>query len=115
MPEAVLEVLRWHVDTQLVTPEQRASELLFPAADGGLLTEHSLRKPFARIRGLIGLDMRFAPRGMRRTFNDLARAAQWSRSSRAASPATSRTGCASTIRRSRLSSSAKASGACFVW
>jgi len=76
VPEAVLEVLRWHVDTQLVTPEQRASELLFPAADGGLLTEHSLRKPFARIRGLIGLDMRFTPRGMRRTFNDLARAAQ---------------------------------------
>jgi len=76
VPEAVMDVLRWHVDTQLVTPEQRASELLFPAEDGGLRGEHSLRKPFARVRALVGLDMRFTPRGLRRTFNDLARVAE---------------------------------------
>lgn len=45
--------------SQLSTPEQRASELLFPADDGGLRGEHSLREPFARIRSLVGLDMRF--------------------------------------------------------
>jgi hypothetical protein len=27
LPEEVLEVLRWHVETQLVTPEQRESVL----------------------------------------------------------------------------------------
>lgn len=75
VPDAVMNVLRWHVDTQLQTPEQRSSELLFPAEDGSLRTEHVLRKPFARVRALIGLDMRFTPRGLRRTFNDLARAA----------------------------------------
>jgi hypothetical protein len=35
VPSEVMEVLRWHVDTQLTTPEQKASELLFPAEDGG--------------------------------------------------------------------------------
>jgi integrase len=75
VPEAVMEVLRWHVETQLTTPEQRASELLFPAEDGGSRTEHCLRKPFARVGALIGLEMRFTPRGLRRTFNDLARVA----------------------------------------
>jgi integrase len=35
-----------------------------------------LRKPFARVGGLIGLPMKFTPRGLRRTFNDLARAAK---------------------------------------
>lgn len=76
VPESVMEVLRWHIETQLVTPEQRASELLFPAEDGGVRNEHSLRKPFARIGALMGLTLRFTPRGLRRTFNDLARAAQ---------------------------------------
>ncbi len=76
VPAAVMDVLRWHVTTQLVTPEQRASELLFPADDGGLRSEHSLRKPFVRTRALVGLEMRFTPRGLRRTFNDLARTAQ---------------------------------------
>jgi integrase len=76
VPAAVMDVLRWHVSTRLGTPEQLASELLFPAADGGMRTEHSLRKPFARIGALIGLGMHFTPSGLRRTFNDLARAAQ---------------------------------------
>ena len=69
-------MLRWHVETQLTTPEQKASELLFPAADGGFLGEHCLRKPFAKVGALIGLKKNFTPRGLRRTFNDLARAAK---------------------------------------
>jgi integrase len=75
VPAEVLEVLRWHVQTQLVTSEQRASELLFPSESGGLRSEHLLRKPFARVGALIGLNLHFTPHGLRRTFNDLARAA----------------------------------------
>jgi hypothetical protein len=53
-----------------------ASDLLFRAADGGLLGEHCSRKPFANVGALIGLEMSFIPRGLRRTFNDLARTAK---------------------------------------
>lgn len=76
VPLDVVEVLRWHVRTQLATAEQRQSELLFPAEDGRLRSEHLLRKPFARVGALVGLPLRFTPHGLRRTFNDLARAAQ---------------------------------------
>jgi hypothetical protein len=34
VPPEVIEVLRWHVATQLTTPEQKASELLFPRECG---------------------------------------------------------------------------------
>jgi len=71
-----MEVLADHVQTQLTTAEQIASDLLFPAADGGYLGEHCLRKPFAKVGALIGLEMSFTPCGLRRTFNDLARTAR---------------------------------------
>ena len=76
VPLDVIEVLADHVKTQLTTPEQIGSDLLFPAADGGYLGEHCLRKPFAKVGALIGLEMSFTPRGLRRTFNDLARTAR---------------------------------------
>ena len=76
VPPDVMEVLADHVQTQLTTPEQIGSDLLFPAADGGYLGEHCLRKPFAKVGALIGLEMSFTPRGLRRTFNDLARTAR---------------------------------------
>jgi hypothetical protein len=44
-----------------------------PCADGVRAHRRCLRKPFAKVCGLIGLEMRFTPRGLRRTFNDLAR------------------------------------------
>ena len=76
VPAQVMEVLRWHMETQLTTPEQQASELLFPAPhDGGYLNEHCLREPFKAVGALIRLKFRFTPRGMRRSFNDLARVA----------------------------------------
>jgi hypothetical protein len=75
-PSEVMDVLRWHLDTQLTTPEQKASELLFPAEDGGFRSEAFLKKAFARTAHLIGLNKRFTPRGMRRTFNDLMRQAK---------------------------------------
>lgn len=75
VPHEVMDELRWHVETQLVTPEQRASELLFPAEDGTFRSESFLTKVFAAVGRLIGLKKKFTPRGMRRTFNDLARVA----------------------------------------
>lgn len=76
VPPEVMEVLRWHVATQLTTPEQKASELLFPAEDGGFRSVSFLKKAFATVGQLIGLNKTFTPRGMRRTFNDLMRLAR---------------------------------------
>lgn len=77
LPLQVLDVLRWHVETQLeTTPEQIASDLLFPRNDGGFRSESALKRAFAEVGRLIGLKKKFTPRGMRRTFNDLARAAK---------------------------------------
>jgi integrase len=73
VPSEDMGVLRWHVDTQLTTPEQKASELLFPAEDGGFRSESLLKKAFAIVGSLVGLNKTFTPRGMRRTFNDLMR------------------------------------------
>jgi hypothetical protein len=75
-PPELMGVLRWHVETQLVTSEQQASDLLFPREDGGLRSESSLKKAFATVGRLIGLTKDLSPRGMRRTFNDVARAAK---------------------------------------
>jgi integrase len=76
VPPEVMDVLRWHVATQLSTPEQKASELLFPAEDGGFRSVSFLKKAFATVGQLIGLNKTFTPRGMRRTFNDLMRLAK---------------------------------------
>lgn len=76
VPQLLLDVLRWHVNTQLLTPEQKASDLLFPREDGRMRCASSLRKPFAFVAKEIGLRKRITPRGMRRSFQDLARSAE---------------------------------------
>jgi integrase len=76
VPSQVMEVLRWHVDTMLRTPEQQASDLLFPRNDGLIRSESALKKSFVEVGRLIGLKKKFSPRGLRRTFNDLARTAK---------------------------------------
>ena len=76
LPAEAMHVLQWHVDTQLRTPEQQASELLFPASDGRFRSPSVLKKPFAEVGQELGLTKRVTPRALRRTFNDLARAAQ---------------------------------------
>jgi integrase len=76
VPQEVIDVLRWHVDTQLKTPEQQDSDLLFPREDGGFRTDSGFKKAFDVVGGLIGLKKKFTPRGMRRTFNDMCRAAK---------------------------------------
>jgi hypothetical protein len=47
VPSEVMDVLRWHAQTQFVTPEQRESDLLFPAEDGGFHSDRILTKAFA--------------------------------------------------------------------
>lgn len=67
--------MRWHVDTQIRSPVQRQSDLLFPALHGGFRARSVLDKPFLQVAQATGLTKRITPRGMRRTFQDLCRAA----------------------------------------
>jgi integrase len=76
LPAGVTEVLRWPVETQFETPEQRDSDLLFPALTGSFRAPTVLNKPFATVSEAIALGYAFTQRGMRRTFNDLMRTAQ---------------------------------------
>jgi integrase len=76
LPEEAMQILQWHVDTQLRTPEQQESDLLFPAADGRFRSPSCLKKAFAEVARELGLTKHVTPRALRRTFNDLARAAQ---------------------------------------
>jgi integrase len=76
LPEEAMQVLQWHVDSQLGTPEQKESDLLFPAVDGRFRSPSVLRKPFAEVAHELGLEKHVTPRALRRTFNDLARAAR---------------------------------------
>ncbi|HEY4177971.1 MAG TPA: site-specific integrase [Kofleriaceae bacterium] len=75
LPPELLDVLRWHVDEVLVTPKMRFSELLFPSVIGSFRARSCLDKPFAAVAKKIKLGFRFTPRGLRRTYQDLARAA----------------------------------------
>lgn len=76
LPKAVMGELQWHVDSQLHTPEQQDSDLLFPAVTGGFRSPAVLNKPFKQVGEAIGLPFPFTQKGMRRTFNDLTRAAK---------------------------------------
>jgi hypothetical protein len=93
LDERQLEVMRWHVDRLDAENEKRrrrapanadamaASELLFPASPtkwnsgGGHRAMSSLDKPFAAVAKALGLTYAITPRAMRRTYQDLARAA----------------------------------------
>jgi hypothetical protein len=89
-----LAVLRWHLDrlerenerrakrSPQVAEVQAASDLLFPAsptrwsAGGGFISRSCLDKPFKAIAKILELGYDVSPRAMRRSFQDLARAAQ---------------------------------------
>ena len=75
LPPELLDVLHWHVDEMLTQSKMRSSELLFPAITGGFRSRSCLDKPFADVAAAIQLPHRITPRGMRRTYQDLARAA----------------------------------------
>lgn len=76
LPDDLIAILRWHVEEHLVTQPMRDSELLFPAVTGGFRSRSALDVPFQRVAEAIGLNKAISPRAMRRTFNDLARAAK---------------------------------------
>jgi site-specific recombinase XerD len=76
LPTDVMAVLRWHIETQLRTPEQQDSDLLFPSVTGGFRTQKVLNKPLAEVATELGIKKTVTQKALRRTFNDLARAAQ---------------------------------------
>lgn len=74
LPPAMLAELKRHADELDAAGDE--TDLLFPGrGEHGLLTRNVLGKPFKAIADALGLEMRITPRGMRRTFNDVARAA----------------------------------------
>ena len=75
LPEELIEILQWHVD-QLPEGPMRESDLLFPSETGGYRAGSCLDRPFAEITKKLGLKKKITPRAMRRTFQDLARAAE---------------------------------------
>lgn len=75
LPDELMEIFRWHVEGLAEGP-MRESELLFPSETGGFRAASCLDKPFAEVAAVLDLGKRITPRGMRRTFQDLARAAQ---------------------------------------
>lgn len=74
LPAELVEVLRWHI-AQLPGGPMASSELLFPSSSGGFQHMSSLQKPFADVTRAMGLKKKITPRAMRRTFQDVARAA----------------------------------------
>ena len=75
LPDELMEILRWHVDALPEGP-MRDSVLLFASETGGFRAPSCLDKPFADVAMVLEMGKRITPRGMRRTFQDLARAAQ---------------------------------------
>jgi hypothetical protein len=67
LPREVTDVLQWHVQTQLSTPEQQDSDLLFPAVNGGFRAASVLNKPFGDVADAVGLTKKFTQRGLLRS------------------------------------------------
>ena len=75
LPEELMDVLEWHVD-RLPEGPMKESALLFPSETGGFRSTSCLDKPFEEVVAALKLKKRITPRAMRRTFQDLARAAE---------------------------------------
>ena len=75
LPEEAMVILSWHVRTQLETPEHREPDLLFPSITGGFRTQKVMNQPMAEVATELGITKKLTQRPLRRTFNDLARAA----------------------------------------
>jgi hypothetical protein len=74
LPSALMRVLRAHV-AALPPGPMRDSIYLFPSTTGGMRSRSVLDKPFQRVLKALGWTIKLTPKGMRRTFNDLARQA----------------------------------------
>jgi integrase len=74
LPQDLLDVLAWHVE-QLPVGAMRDSELLFPSTTGRWRSPTCLDKPIRRIAKAAGISKHLSAKFMRRTFQDLGRAA----------------------------------------
>lgn len=75
LPVEVIDLLRGHVNA-LPAGAMQDSEYLFPSTKGGLRARTVLVKPFKEVLTALKWNIRLTPRGMRRTFQDLARRAE---------------------------------------
>lgn len=73
LPPDVMTELETH--RVLLRGKRKRSDLLFPSKRGRLMSRSALDKPFAVVSKAIGLPFTLTPRGMRRTYQDLARLA----------------------------------------
>ena len=74
LPDDLVDVLRWHVATQIPAAIAGETELLFPGRAGGLAGSRALEHPFKVVSMAMGIWI--TPRAMRRTFQDVTRAAK---------------------------------------
>jgi site-specific recombinase XerD len=75
LPVELMDVLKWHV-ANLKLEEQVQSDLLFPSRNGAYQGHSILHEPFREVAKAINLKKTISPRAMRRTYQDLARAAE---------------------------------------
>jgi integrase len=75
LPPGLMDILKWHVE-HLPEGKMRDSDLLFPATAGGFRAGSCLNKPIVEAAKEAGIMKHLSPYFMRRTFQDLCRAAQ---------------------------------------
>lgn len=75
LPKDLMDILRWHEDSLPEGP-MADSDLLFPSDIGGFRARSCLDRPFRIVAKELGLRKKITSRAMRRTYQDLARAAQ---------------------------------------
>ncbi len=75
LPKDLMEILEWHV-AHLPDGPMKDSELLFPSEVGGFRATTVLIKPFDDVAKRMKLTKRITPRAMRRTYQDMCRAAE---------------------------------------
>jgi len=75
LPAELVEILKWHVERIPAGP-MRESELLFPSDVGGFRAPSCLDKPIRAIAKAAKITKELTPYFMRRTFQDLGRAAR---------------------------------------
>jgi hypothetical protein len=75
LPPVAIRILRQHV-ASLPEGPMRDSIYLFPSTTGGMRSRSALDKPFRDVLKALDWSVHLTPRGMRRTFNDLARHAK---------------------------------------
>jgi len=75
LPRDLVDILHWHVD-RLPEGPMRESVLLFPSRAGGFRAPSVLNEPILDIARAAGIQKHLSAKLMRRTFQDLGRAAQ---------------------------------------